>query len=331
MIQVIKNKARELYEPNIISTWTPTILSAYDDGQIQPELEKALPLFIHNIANSPVSDYISSDLIGTNNLNDRLINFTDEFDETELVSIIINAFSMLDTKGKKFDVAEGSKFSCVLNKQRKILSISDYSWKYTYTSREFNNEGINSRDFMIAFTCEKIAVFLQELINGYDDIVLYNTVIIKSYDESMMPTLNIIFKISLNTKVPLNIAPEEDLESDSDEVGEFFEEFNKRNKLNTINVLDDNSTVTEIREEMDETEYILSSTENERRLNRAIGELGRTVELIQEQSDNMGYVGSYCIGGQDGLRINVKESPNWFQRKMLKLFFNIEWYGKTEL
>jgi hypothetical protein len=339
MIKVIRSKARELQEPTIISAWTPTILDAYDSGEIQPELKYALPLFIHNIAEAEIKDYISSDLIGSNHLNDQLINFTDSFDKTQITAIIINAFSLLNTKGKSIDVSEGSRFSCIHNNQRKVYSTDIIQFKYSYSAESLDDAisadilGLVSHD-----VCQSLAKFLQNIIDKFNDIVFYTIDAIKTFNDSMKPTLIINFRFSLNSKlteVSLDEVLEEINDSeDSDESDDFMNEFTRRNIINKDSSSSDVLyTVDELNNVkhnyLDETEYLLSSTENERRLNRSMKQLGHIVQDIQFQADNMGFVGYYCIGGQEGLQINVKSAPNWFQKKMLKLFFNIEWYDRA--
>lgn len=340
MIKVIRSKHREQQESSIISKWTPVILSAYDYGTIQPELKNALPLFINNISESEIEDYISTDLIGTNQLNDKLINFTDFFDRTQLTSIIINAFSLLNVKGKSIDVSEGPRFSCIHNNQRKVYSTDTIQFKYSSDNLNLdeivsaNISGIISHDI-----CESLSNFLQELFDGFNDIVLYNVNIFKTYNDNIEPTLIINFKLSRLSNVSKGALLEDVLEEinetqDSDDSDEFMNEFNRRNNIGMNNSSSDILyTVDELNNsntnKLDETEYLLSSTENERRLNRSMKQLGRTVQDIQFQADNMGFVGYYCIGGEEGLQINVKSAPNWFQKKMLKLFFNIEWYDRS--
>lgn len=323
MIKIIKDKKIKLQESNIISKWTQVILDAYDDGEIQPELKRALPLFIHNVSNTEIVDHIHTDVVGTPGFNNTLIYFSDTFDEIQLVSILINAFSKLNTSNKNIDTSSGSIFSAIINNKKSVLRAEDIKFEYT-----FDVDDIEILQFMtdelISDVCNEISNFLQRLIDTYNTLIFYNATIIKTYTEDMKPKLHIIFRVSVQDKVLNKEDVVENTEEDAEE--DFMEEFNRRNNINRQTSVDMQYSAEE---QIDETEYLLSSTENEKRLNRAIEELGSTVKTIQEQSDNIGFIGYYEIGGPEGLQINVKERPNWFQQKMLKLFFNIKWYERS--
>lgn len=178
---LIKTKQRELQESGIISQMLPLIKTGYAGKKLQPELKSALPLFLHNIVNTLViNDLISSDLLHTPYINDNLLEITDNFDNSSVIALLLQAFSDLDTKGKIFECSEGMLSNSRIDGQTETIRIDTHSIKASL---------VGELDSELERYCKIITTYLQNYIKDSKYIILHNITLMLSYDDKLAPSL----------------------------------------------------------------------------------------------------------------------------------------------
>jgi len=235
---VIKTKQRENEERSILGQLTPIVNDGYSGKEIQPELEEALPIFIHNIINSYQEvDLISSDLIGSPHLTEWTAEIGDMYDSDTILASVIQAFSDLKTTGNRFHTVNGPMFNCRNdNGTTRNRRVDNMNVQMTFVPGTHPNE-------LIEEFCVLNTTFLQGLFLAHTDIFLFNILVTKSYDENMNPTIGITYRIAFdgmrNKPTP---PPTKKLKEDEDPIKkysevheepelndpDFIEEFSKR-------------------------------------------------------------------------------------------------------